>query len=222
MNGLIYNTDCMDLMKTLPNGIADLVLTDIPYGEVNRAIESGLRKLKKDSADETTFQLDAFLGEVERICKGSFVIFCGMEQISTIRRFFRERDMLTRVLVYNKTNPSPIKCQHAYLSDCEFAVYAKKKSATFNGKYKSCVFEETSGSSKIHPTQKPLRLFRRIIKDLTNEGDTVVDPCAGVMTTAVACEMEKRKYICCEINKEFYLKGEDRVKKECYQQKINL
>lgn len=222
MNGLIYNTDCMEILKRLPDNLADLILTDIPYGEVNRAVESGLRKLKKGSADEMTFVLHFFLKEVERVCKGSFVIFCGMEQISSIRTFFRERDMLTRILVYNKANPSPINCQHAYLSDCEFAVYAKKKGATFNGMYKSCVFEDMAGSSKIHPTQKPLRLFRRIILDLTNEGDTVIDPCAGVMTTAVACEIEKRKYICCEINREFFEKGEERIKNELAQVKLNI
>lgn len=43
----LYNGDCLEIMKDIPDKSVDMVLTDIPYGEVNRAKESGLRKLKK-------------------------------------------------------------------------------------------------------------------------------------------------------------------------------
>ena len=67
-----------------------LTLTDIPYAEVNRE-SNGLRKLDKSTADEQTFDLNDFLTEVYRVTEGTIIIFCGMNQFSTIREFFAEK-----------------------------------------------------------------------------------------------------------------------------------
>ena len=53
----------------------------------------------------------------------------------------------------------------------------------------------------IHPTQKPVALFEYLIKTYTNEGDLVLDNCAGSGTTGVACKNFNRNYIL--IEKEF-------------------
>lgn len=53
----------------------------------------------------------------------------------------------------------------------------------------------------LHPTQKPVALFEYLIKTYTNEGDVVLDNCAGSFTTAIACDNLNRKSIC--IEKEF-------------------
>lgn len=50
----------------------------------------------------------------------------------------------------------------------------------------------------LHPTQKPVELFEYLIKTYTNEGDTVLDNCAGSGTTAVACQNLGRKWILIE------------------------
>ena len=80
--------DCLELLKEIPDKSIDLVLTDIPYGECNRAKESGLRKLKKGNADEVNFDMQDLLSQLDRVCKGSIYIFCGIEQVSEIRKFF--------------------------------------------------------------------------------------------------------------------------------------
>lgn len=54
-----------------------------------------------------------------------------------------------------------------------------------------------------HPTQKPLKLFQRMIKASSNEGDLILDPFMGSGTTAFACKSLKRNFIGFEINKEF-------------------
>ena len=50
----------------------------------------------------------------------------------------------------------------------------------------------------LHPTQKPVALFEYLIKTYTNEGDLVLDNCAGSFTTAIAAENTKRNWICME------------------------
>ena len=66
-------------------------------------------------------------------------------------------------------------------------------------------------SKTIHPTQKPVALFEYLIKTYTNEGDTVLDNCAGSFTTAIAAENTKRNWICIEQLEEYCEIGKKRI-----------
>jgi DNA modification methylase len=181
----IFNIDCMEYMKTLSNSSIDFILTDIPYDAVQRAT-NGLSNMKSldtlGDADELKFDIDKFLDEVYRISKNSICIFCGKEQFSYIFNYFAKQKGTTRPIVYEKTNPVPSNGQYVYLSGVEFAVWFKKRGAkTFNAYCKNTVFRYPiyGGKKRIHPTQKHPDLFKELILDNTNEGDTVFDPCAG-------------------------------------------
>ena len=123
-----YNMDCIDGMLLMEQqGIkADCLLTDIPYGEVNRK-SNGLRHLNKEQADKETFNLNIYLQHVIKVVNGNFLIFCGTEQVSEIRKFFVEQGMTTRLLIWEKTNPSPMNGGTVYLSGIECCVYAKSR-----------------------------------------------------------------------------------------------
>lgn len=121
----IYNIDCMEYMKTLPANSVNFTLTDIPYDEVQRET-NGLEKMKSldtlGAADKATFNTDEFCKEVYRITSNSICIFCGLEQMSDIVKFFKKQKGTCRVLVYKKTNPVPSNGQYVYLSGIELAV----------------------------------------------------------------------------------------------------
>jgi len=73
-------------------------------------------------------------------------------------------------------------------------------------RYPSSVQEfnnRASGDRGFHPTQKPVALFEYLIKTYTNEGDLVLDNCAGSGTTAIACLNLNRNYILIEKEKEY-------------------
>ena len=215
----IYNEDCMVFMKGMDADSVNLVLTDIPYDEVNRK-SNGLRVLDKQGADISTFDLHSFLEETYRVAKGTIIIFCGQHQMSEIKNFFQEKQDknkgTVRQLIWKKTNPSPMNGQHIYLSGIENAIWFKKRGGTFNAHCKNTVFEYPifSGKKRIHPTQKHPDLFKELILDNTNEGDLVFDPCAGGMTTALAAHATNREFICCELNKEFFDKGVELLRNE--------
>lgn len=220
MENQILNIDCMEYMKKLSPKSIDFVLTDIPYDEVQRST-NGLTKIQNldtlGDADKLKFDLDKFLDEVYRITKNSLCIFCGREQFSSIYTYFANKQGTVRPIVYEKTNPVPSNGQYVYLSGVEFAVWFKKKGAkTFNAHCKNTVFRYPifGGKKRVHPTQKHPKLFEELIFDNTNEGDIVFDPCAGGMTTALAAAPLNRKFICCEINEEFYNKGKELLEKE--------
>lgn len=64
----------------------------------------------------------------------------------------------------------------------------------------------------LHPIQKPVALFEYLIKTYTNEGETVLDNCAGSFTAAIAALNTNRKYICIEQEEKYFKIGEQRIK----------
>jgi site-specific DNA-methyltransferase (adenine-specific) len=73
-------------------------------------------------------------------------------------------------------------------------------------------FSNANKTNVFHPTQKPVALFEYLIRTYTNEGDLVLDNCAGSFTTAIASENLKRNWICIEKEAEYCAIGEKRIK----------
>jgi site-specific DNA-methyltransferase (adenine-specific) len=211
-NTIIYG-DCIPIMKSIPSDYAALTLTDIPYDVVSRG-SNGLRVLDKKNADVITFNLEDFIDEVVRITKGSIYIFCSTEQVSDLRKSLVERKLSTRLCIWEKTNPSPMNGQHIWLSGVEVCVYGKKAGATFNEHCKNTVWRFPSGRSKIHPTEKSLKLFEYLVTASSNPGDLVFDPCLGGGTTAVAALKNGRDYLGIELDEEFYMAARKRIGEE--------
>lgn len=200
--GDIIESNAIELMQDLSDNSIDLLLTDIPYARVNKK-SNGLRVLDKKEANTETFDLEVFAHQAFRVTKGNAIIFCGKEQFSTLYGFFDSAGATTRMIVWEKTNPMPMNGRYVFLSGVECAVHFRKNGATFNGNCLNTVFRFSNGSSKRHPTEKPLALFIEFIKLLTNQGDLVLDPCMGSGTTAIACEKIGRRYICSDINPDY-------------------
>lgn len=74
-----------------------------------------------------------------------------------------------------------------------------------NGKmiFNSMPWIRDTQTPKIHPTQKPIELLQTLIRLFTDEGDMIIDPCAGSGSTLLAAEMLNRKSVGFEIKKEF-------------------
>lgn len=199
----IYNMDCLEGMKKIEDKSIDMILTDIPYGEVNRK-SNGLRNLDKGKADIVTFSLDDLVKEFCRVVKGSIYIFCGTEQVSSIRKLLVDNKMSTRLIIWKKTNPSPMNGDKIWLSGIECCVFGKLPKATFNLHCKNTVIEYPCGRNKIHPTQKPVKMFEDLICASSNSGDIILDPFIGSGTTAIACMNTNRKFIGFEKDKKYF------------------
>ena len=210
----VYHGDCMAFMKQMESNSVKLTLTDIPYGEVNRD-SNGLRKLDKAAADELTFDLKDFLNEVYRVTEGTIIIFCGMQQFSTIHKFFSDKQAkkegTVRQLIWKKSNPSPMNGQHIYLSGIENAVWFKKRGGTFNARCKNTVFEHPCGRSKMHPTEKNHKLLAELILDNSNPGDLVFDPCAGSGSHLLVARENERDFIGVELDEGYFKIAKDRL-----------
>jgi len=216
---VIYNGDALKIMPTLADKSFDLVLTDIPYNEVSRE-SNGLRNLDKDDADICNFSILEAQNELIRLSRGSGYIFCGWEQISGLINNLVKNKLSARIGVWQKTNPSPMNGKSIWLSGIELCAYWKNKGATFNEIFKSPVWEFSSGRSKRHPTEKPLKLFEYLMSVSSNEGGIIIDPFMGSGTSLVAAKKLGRKAVGIEISEKYCGMAVDRIKETKRQFKL--
>ena len=193
----IYHGDCREIVPKL--GKFDLLLTDPPYGVVNRE-SGGLRVFDKGGADDLTGpELSAPMS-----CDVlSAYVWCGSEQISGLRSGFIGRGFTTRLCFWQKTNPSPMNGQYMWLSAVEACVYARRSGAVFNEFCKPPVWLGPSCATTGHPTEKPVWLFKRLVAASTNIGGSVLDPFMGSGTTPRAAKDLGRKAIGIEIEERY-------------------
>lgn len=214
----LFHGDCLEAIKDIPNKSIDMVLTDIPYGEVSkngeeRAKYAGqLRNIDKGNADLVNFNLGDLLNSLSRVAKGGIYIFCGIEQLAEIyTHFSNHKDFMVRQCAWRKTNPSPANGQHLWLSSFENCVFAKRRKTKFNQSCKSSVWDYPVGKSKLVPTEKPLKLFEYLMESSSDEGDVVLDPFMGSGTTGVACKNLNRDFIGIELDENYFNIAKQRI-----------
>jgi len=208
----IFNADCIDVIGKQPDNSVDLILTDLPYGEVNQK-SGGLRKLDRQDADFCDIDMKILIHESIRVCRGSFYLFCGTRQISKIIEHFDDFGLTTRVGVWEKTNPSPMNGNRLWISGMEFCVFARKANATFNEHCQKAIWKFPSGRSKIHPTEKHVALMERLVKASSNENDVVMDLTMGSGTTGVAAGNLNRNFVGVEKSEEYFNIAKSRIEK---------
>jgi len=193
----IYCMDCLEGMKQLEDNSVDLVLTDPPYGiGADKGFTAKLgsspnnTRIYEDNWDNKTPNKEVF-DEILRIGK-KVIIFGG-------NYFLDKLPFKTSWIVWDKVGNMK---QFSFLSDVELAWtnFDRNISKKYTVIQKGFIAEERD---RIHPTQKPVKLFRNIIKDYSEEGDLICDPFMGSGTTAVACKQLNCNFIGFEISQEY-------------------
>ena len=199
----LYRGDCLDIMPILREGCVDAVVTDPPYGKVNRS-SGGLRNLDKGAADVVTFDLNELVAHLSRISSGSVYVWCGTEQVSGLRAGFVQAGMSTRMCGWEKSNPSPMNGEKLWLSSFECCVFARHSKAFFSRHCESPIWRGAIQRDQVHPTQKPLWLIGNLVDASADTGHTVFDPFMGSGTTGVACVKLGRKFIGIELDPGYF------------------
>ena len=197
----ILNMDCLDFLKKCPDNYFSLVLTDPPYGigydvacEKNNGKLFGTAKAIRNTYKQTNWDNKTPDKEVfEQIIRVSRnqIIFGG--------NYFA--NMLSNSkcwLVWDKhINGDWADCELAWTS---FDKPVRKYDFTWNGMIQQ---DMKNKEIRIHPTQKPVGLFCKILNDYSNENDLVLDCFSGSGTTAIACYNLNRNFICIEKDPEY-------------------
>ena len=211
---IIYNSDCLEGLKILPDKSIDLVVTDPPYDiEISGA---GIYKQKdKQYVRELNGIKDGFdpkiLDELCRVMKKiNIYLWCSQKQIIPLLDYFvKERKCNYNIITWHKTNPVPA-CGNKYLTDTEYCLFFREKGVKIYGEFKTkFTYYVTPLNQKDkkewgHPTIKPLNIIENLINNSCKEGDIVLDPFMGSGTTALAAKNMNRQYLGYELNEEYY------------------
>ena len=151
----------------------------------------------------------------------AMIVFCAFEQQFPLIELAKRYGLNKYInLVFRKNfSAQVLKANMRIVGNCEYGLlFYRDKLPKFNNKGKmifNCIDWTRDGKTreKIHPTQKPIGLLKKLIETFTDPGDVVIDPCAGSASTLVAAIELKRNSYGFEIKKDFYNLAKDRIEK---------
>ena len=239
----IYNIDCLEGMKHIPDGSIDHCLTSPPYnvglyvsGEKyakrNNSIRNGQAFNKYDAEMIDQLDMDEYyewqckcIDEMLRISKG--MVFYNIQMVTgnklaLFQILGKYAKNIREVMIWDKQGAEPAINPRCLNSEYEFIIvmdHGDCKSRQLRimnaGRGElSNIIRIGKNRENEHRAAFPLQLPEHIIHYFTNEGETVLDPFMGSGTTAVACIKEKRHFIGFELNKQYFDKACQRIDAE--------
>lgn len=206
----ITNEDCMDLLKRTPDNYYELALVDPPYGG-NDAFESKMTDSKKQAGKRVKYKefenvapSNDFFKELKRVSKNQ-IIWGG--------NFF---GLIGGVIVWNKNGTA--------FGEGEIAICSTHKSVrifeyTWNGMLQG---DMKNKEVRIHPTQKPVALYKWILDKYAKQGDKILDTHLGSGSIAIACHDYGFELTACELDPDYYEASIKRIKNHISQIKLEL
>lgn len=142
----------------------------------------------------------------------AMIVFCAFDQQMYLIELAKRYGLNNYInLVFRKNfSAQVLKANMKIVGNCEYGLlFYREKLPKFNNKGKmifNCIdwIKDDKTRPKLHPTQKPVNLLKRLIEIFTDPGDVVIDPCAGSGSSIVAALELKRKGYGFEIKKDFY------------------
>lgn len=222
MDALTFNRDAYQLLTDMAKSqrSVDHIITDPPYNISKKNNFASMKSAKRQGVYfgdwDKQFDLTGWIPAAADLLLsgGTFIVFNSYRNLSEIIEKMESCGLVVKdVIKWVKTNPMPRNVNRRYVQDTEYAVWAVKprdpwifnkpeSEPYLRAEYRTPV---VSGKERtIHPTQKSVALMKQIIKVHTNENDIIFDPFMGSGTTGVAAIETGRRFVGCELNKEYY------------------
>ena len=216
----LYNLDCMELMTKTPDQYYDMAIVDPPYFSNAYSIITPGGNLSTTGIERRKYAMPHWEPPTEA--------------------YFRELFRVSKAQIIWGINYFPIcpgpgrivwdKCRDhgTSFSDCEIAYCSKLKHVRifrymWNGMLQGKSLEEgtvargnkKTNEKRIHPTQKPVDLYRWLFREFVKEGDRVLDTHGGSMSSAIAAiEFGYGSFDLCEIDPAYFASGKQRLVSE--------
>lgn len=239
----IARGDCLELLREIPAGSVDMVLTDLPYGTTSAPWDVRIDefvlfrefwRVDKGNAAVLLFGQFPFACDLIMAARNKFRYKWVWKKGMKSAGFFHANQMPLRnhedVLVFYQALPvynpqfdykEPYDRRSDKLQFRGGSLYDKPSgdygSCSLDGKrYPVDVLDFKHGQF-LHPTQKPTELLRYLIRTYTNPGDVVLDCTMGSGSTGVAAEKESRRFIGIELDEGFYETAKRRIEEAAKQ-----
>ena len=234
MKSDVYNVDCIEFLQNynpVKFGKIDLVVTDPPYnlpswrggGFMNEEKTAWINEMNVDNLSKS-YDIDKYADLLYKVQGGKInaYFFCNKLQIPQYFKTYVERyNCKFDILTWHKTKAMPT-FNRKYLTDTEYILYFRNKGFCNPASYedaKTYWIKDINIADKKkygHPTCKPLNIVRTLIRNSSNKGDLVFDGFLGSGTTRVACYIENRNFVGCELDKVFFELQEKRFKDDTH------
>ena len=206
----ITNEDNMELMARYPDKHFELAIVDPPYGinlaNMNMGSGNKPKHCNKKRRGFTAKDWDSnppsknYFIELQRISKNQIIWGGNYFDLGVCYGF----------CIWDKGSPEGMS-----FSDCEFAWHSFKKVAKLF-KYSTYL----NKGKKIHPTQKPVKLYEWLLMNYAKEGDKILDTHLGSGSIALACHNLNYDLTACELDTEYYTAALKRLKQ--HQQQLTM
>lgn len=217
---VVHEGDCLELMREIPDGSVDLVVTDPPYlmnYRSNRRVKSDRFRHIENDVDSHELISD-YIKECHRILKEDTAIymFCSWHHIEFFKTEFEKYFKLKNLIVWNKNVHGSGDLKGAYAPKHEFILFGHKGRTLFREKRVPDVMDFAKIPSKrlTHPTEKPTELLDVFIRNSSDEGDVIFDGFAGTGSTGLSALRNGRKFVGCEIDEEYARIANERINEE--------
>ena len=197
MENKVFNIDCLEYMKTLPNKCFDLCIADPPYG-IGIAKNQFRQKHSRKEWDNN-IPTQEYFDEIFRISKYAIIWGGNYFNLPPNKHF----------VIWDKIQPfdfSSAMCEYAW--------------SNIDSPAKIFRYRVTTEKNKIHPTQKPIELYAWLLNNYAEKGYKIFDPFVGSGSIRIACDSLGYDFIGCELDKEYYDLQEKRY--NTYKQQLSL
>ncbi len=206
------NMDCMKLMAEYEDNHFDLAIVDPPYG----IGEDGKKNHSRDRLAKATRYTDKkwdtkapnlqYFEELKRVSKNQ-IIWGANHFIQNI-----PNANSSSWIVWDKINTGDF-------ADCELAYSSHKKAVRkFSFMWNGMLQHDMKNKEiRIHPTQKPVRLYTWLLTNYAKEGDKILDTMVGSASSLIACHQLGFDVVGCELDEEYYKNAQERIKQETAQ-----
>ena len=221
----LYQGDCLEVLKDLPSGSVDCVITDPPYSE----------KTHRGARTTTgTMRPGALRGNPGLVANKLDFAFAEVDLLRDVLQLARPKRWVVMTLDWRHCLPLE-EAPPDGLEFVRFGIWDKPRycpqftgdrpatgweaiailhppgKKRWNGGGKRAVWVASNEHGSPHPAAKPLKLILQLIRDFTDPGETILDPFMGSGTTGVACVQTGRNFIGIEIDPGYFAIAERRI-----------
>ena len=196
---LFINGDCMEYMREMPDNAFDLAIVDPPYRDDNQPTKdmraNGSMKSIKGRPSEEYWQ------ELRRVSINQIIWGANNFQLPQFKGF----------VVWDKGIPEKFTMSMAEIASLSEGL------GTVSKIYRC---RAAGQGNRIHPTQKPVALYKWLLKNYAKKGDKILDTHVGSASSLIACYQMGFEYVGFEIDEEYYNKAKKRLDEVKAQQTI--
>ena len=228
-----YNMDCMEGMKQFPDKYFDLAICDPPYG-INIGDEIGgggaeCYRSEESATENSNRRRNAVRKQITvggGLCKPPKIYKAFDDSHTPDAAYFTELMRVAKNVIiwggnYFLDNLGATECLVVWdkkrrglnFADCEIAwTNIKQPCRIFGFKWNGMLQEDMKNKEyRIHPTQKPVALYKWLLSNYSKQGDIILDTHVGSASSLIACHEYGMKYVGFEIDKYYYEKAKKRL-----------